>query len=335
MNIDLPLIWAGIIVVGVFMYVLLDGFDLGIGILFPFAPDDAARDKMMNSVAPIWDGNETWLVMGAAALLSAFPAAYAIVLSALYLPLIVMLLGLTFRGVAFEFRFKAKTSRYLWDRSFQIGSTLATFAQGVVLGAYVQGFKHDGITHTGGPFDWLTPFALITGVALVAGYALLGATWLVMRTDGTLQEWARGVSLKLLVAVTLFIAIVSAWVPFLKTDIFQRWFTWPNLLYLSPVPLAVLVLFLGLVRSLRSKQAHARPFVLTLGLFALSYLGLGISLWPNVVPPDLSIWAASSPPESQIFLLVGAIFIVPMIIVYTSYSYWVFRGKVSDAGYHH
>ncbi|GIL40744.1 cytochrome d ubiquinol oxidase subunit II [Roseiterribacter gracilis] len=335
MSIDLPLIWAGIIVVGVFMYVLLDGFDLGIGILFPFAPDDAARDKMMNSVAPIWDGNETWLVLGGAGLLAAFPAAYSIILSALYLPLIVMLLGLTFRGVAFEFRFKANTSRYLWDRSFQFGSLIATFTQGVVLGAFVQGFHHDGITHTGGPFDWLTPFALMTGVALVAGYALLGATWLVMKTEGALQAWARKVSVTLLIAVTIFIAVVSLWVPFLETDIFQRWFTWPNLLYLSPVPLAVLVLFLYLVRALRRDDTHVQPFVLTLGLFALSYLGLGISLWPNVVPPNLSIWTASSPPESQGFLLWGAVFIVPMVIGYTGYSYWIFRGKVADDGYHH
>lgn len=335
MSFDLPLIWAGIIVVGVFMYVLLDGFDLGIGILFPFAPSDEARDKMMNSVAPIWDGNETWLVLGGAGLLAAFPPAYSIVLSALYLPLIVMLIGLIFRGVAFEFRFKANSSRFLWDRSFQLGSTVATFAQGVVLGAFVQGFKHDGITHTGGPFDWLTPFALMTGIALVAGYALLGATWLVMKTEGDLQAWARKVSVTLLVAVTVFIAIVSLWVPFLDTDIFGRWFTWPNTLYMSPVPLAVLVLFLALVRALRDPKAQATPFVFTLGLFALSYLGLGISLWPNVVPPNLSIWAASSPPESQGFLLWGAVFIVPMVIGYTGYSYWVFRGKVSDAGYHH
>jgi cytochrome bd ubiquinol oxidase subunit II len=335
MNIDLPLIWAAIIVVGVFMYVLLDGFDLGIGILFPFAPSHDARDKMMNSVAPIWDGNETWLVLGGAGLLAAFPPAYSIVLSALYLPLIIMLLGLIFRGVAFEFRFKANTSRFLWDFSFQIGSTVATFAQGLVLGSFVQGFHHDGVAHTGGPFDWLTPFAVMTGFALVAGYALLGATWLVMKGEGELQNWARRTSFVLLVIVVIFIAIVSLWVPFLETDIFRRWFSWPNLLYLSPVPLAVLVLFLALLRTLRDPDAHVRPFLFTLGLFALSYLGLGISLWPNVVPPDMSIWAAASPPESQMFLLIGAIFIVPMVIAYTGYSYWVFRGKVGDAGYHH
>ncbi len=188
LGIDLPLLWAAIIVVGVVMYVLLDGFDLGVGILFPFLPTDQDRDLAMNSVAPIWDGNETWLVLGGAGLFAAFPLAYAVILPGTYLPLIIMLLGLIFRGVAFEFRFKAHHRRHLWDKAFHYGSLAATIAQGMVLGAFIQGFEVENRQFAGGMFDWLTPFSLLTGAALISGYALLGATWLIMKTERELQE---------------------------------------------------------------------------------------------------------------------------------------------------
>ena len=334
MSLDLPLIWGGIIAFGVFMYVLLDGFDLGIGILFPLAPGEAERDAMMNSVAPIWDGNETWLVLGGAGLFAAFPLAYAVILPALYLPLTVMLIALIFRGVAFEFRFKANSSKRLWNLSFHLGSLVATFAQGVVLGAYVQGFAVVDRAYAGGPWDWFSPFAVMVGVAMLFGYALLGVGWLIMKTEGALQDWAYGKAIWLLGGVVIFMGIVSLWVPFLDTKIEHRWFSLPNLFYLSPVPILVGLATLALLRAVVRRQERA-PFFLTVALFALGYLGLGISLWPNVVPPSISLWQAASPPASQGFLLVGVAILLPIILGYTIHTYWVFRGKVrADAGYH-
>ena len=235
---QLTLIWTGIVGFAVFMYVLMDGFDLGLGILFPFAPSDPDRDIMMNSVAPIWDFNETWLVLGGAGLFAAFPLAYAIVLPALYLPLLAMLIALIFRGVAFEFRFKASKQRqHIWDKAFIGGSLAATFFQGVVLGAFISGLPVEGRAYAGGAFDWLTPFAVVCGVALVAGYALLGCTWLIWRTEGSLQEWAYKLSKPLFLAVIGFIGLVSIWTPLIHEGIAARWFSWPNIVFLSPVPL--------------------------------------------------------------------------------------------------
>jgi cytochrome bd ubiquinol oxidase subunit II len=316
------------------MYVLMDGFDLGLGILFPYAPSHADRDVMMNSVAPIWDFNETWLILGAAGLFAAFPIAYAVLLPALYLPSLLMLIALIFRGVAFEFRFKARSGRYLWDHSFHLGSLFATFAQGIVLGAFVQGVRMEGRDFAGGMLDWLTPFSLMCGVALVAGYALLGATWLIWRSDPPLQQWARRMARRLLLAVIAFVGLVSLWTPLISEAIAARWFSWPNLLYLSPVPLVTAGLALWLWRA--CEDGEVLPFVLAMGLFLLSYLGLAISLWPKLIPPDVTIWQAASPPETQVFLLVGMAFLIPTILVYTAYSYWVFRGKVThdSIGYH-
>ncbi|HEU0069765.1 MAG TPA: cytochrome d ubiquinol oxidase subunit II [Alphaproteobacteria bacterium] len=330
----LPLIWAAIIAFAVFMYVLMDGFDLGVGILFRAAPSDADRDRMMNSVAPVWDGNETWLVLGGGGLLAAFPLAYAIILPALYIPLLLMLIALVFRGVAFEFRFKANTSRHLWDKAFHYGSVLATFMQGVSLGAFIQGFEVTGRDFTGGPFDWATPFSLLTGCGLVAGYVLLGAGWLILKTDGALQDWSYKIARRALIAVLIFVALVSLTTPLLESAIATRWFSWPNIAYLSPVPIATALLTLGLWRALATRRELA-PLLYSFGLFALSYLGLAISLWPNVVPPGISIWQAASAPVSQLFMLVGAALVVPVMLGYIAYSYWLFRGKVrADAGYH-
>lgn len=331
----LPLAFAGIIGFSVFMYVLMDGFDLGVGILFPTAPSNRDRDVMMNTVAPIWDGNETWLVLGGAGLFGAFPLAYGVLLSGLYIPLLVMLIALVFRGVAFEFRFKAANSRFLWDISFASGSIIATFAQGVALGAFIEGFYVENNAYAGGTFDWLTPFSILTGVALVPGYALLGATWLIMKTEGTLQEWAYEVANRQLLGVCFFMVAVSIGTPFLDTGIAERWFSWPNLAFLLPVPAAVAISALALYKGLR-KRAEVSPFILSMFLFWLGYSGLAISVWPNIIPPDISIWEAASPPATQAFMIWGFVFLIPVILAYTFYSYWVFRGKVThEGGYSH
>jgi cytochrome d ubiquinol oxidase subunit II len=324
MSVDLTVVWAAIIAFSIVMYVVMDGFDLGIGILFPFLDDKADRDTAMNSVAPVWDGNETWLVLGGASLFAAFPLAYATILPALYLPLIVMLLGLIFRGVAFEFRFKAEGRGAVWDWSFAGGSAVATFAQGIALGAFVQGFDR----------PWLSAFSIFTGVALIGGYAALGCAWLILKTEGKIQQRAWKLMTPLALILLGAIAVVSLWTPLAHPTIAERWFTLPNLFYLSPVPLAVAALAFGMWRAIARRNDRA-PFPIALALFLLGYLGLGISLWPNVVPPSISIWDAAAPRETQLFLLVGAAILIPIILGYTAYSYRVFRGKVSGTGYHH
>lgn len=335
MGIDLPLIWAIIIIFGVMMYVVMDGFDLGIGILFPFVPGEKDRDVMMNTVAPVWDGNETWLVLGGAALFGAFPLAYGVVLSALYLPLVLMLVGLIFRGVAFEFRFKAsKAKQHLWDKAFIGGSLVATFFQGVALGAFIDGFPVVDRSYAGGAFDWLTPFSLFCGAGLVVAYALLGCTWLIMKTEGPLQRQMHRLARPLALVLLAVIVAVSIWTPLAHGDIAARWFSLPNLFWFLPVPVLVTVVLVWLLRAV-SKEAHYAPFLLTLALVFLGYSGLGISLWPHIIPPSISIVEASSPPQSQGFMLVGALFILPFILGYTFWSYYVFRGKVrAEDGYH-
>jgi cytochrome d ubiquinol oxidase subunit II len=335
MGIDLPLIWAVIIIFGVMMYVVMDGFDLGIGMLFPFVKGERDRDVMMNTVAPVWDGNETWLVLGGAGLFGAFPMAYAVVLEALYLPLILMLIGLIFRGVAFEFRFKAKADkRHVWDKAFIGGSLVATFFQGVALGAFLEGFKVVDRHFAGGTLDWLTPFSLFCGLGLIVAYTLLGCTWLIMKTEGDLQLKMHDLARPLALVLLAVIGIVSLWTPIAYPQIADRWFSMPNLFWFMPVPLLVLVTFYGLLKAV-ARNAHYTPFLLTLVLIFLGYSGLGISLWPNIIPPSISIWDAAAPPQSQGFMLVGTLFILPFILGYTFWSYYVFRGKVThEDGYH-
>jgi len=335
MGIDTSVIWILIIFFAVFMYVLLDGFDLGIGMLFPFTPKKRDRDTMMNSVAPVWDGNETWLVLGGEGLLAAFPVAYAIILSGLYLPLIFMLIGLVFRGVAFEFRFKAKENeRHLWDKAFIGGSVTAAFFQGVTLGGLLDGIRVSGRSFAGGPLDWVAPFPLLAGIGVMIAYTLLGATWLVMKTEGELQarmiQVARPFAWLLLGAIV----VVSIWTPLRFAAVAERWFTFPNIAFLAPVPILVVVCMALLLRAL-ARQPFRQPFVLALALIFLGYSGMAISIWPHVVPPAITIWEAASPPQSQGFALVGTLFILPIILMYTGWSYWVFRGKIThDAGYH-
>jgi cytochrome d ubiquinol oxidase subunit II len=344
MDIDLPLVWAFLLATAVFLYVVMDGFDLGVGILFPTLRGKEERDVMVNTVAPVWDGNETWLVLGGGGLLAAFPLAYAVILPALYMPVILMLLALIFRGVSFEMRFKAETprSQLWWDRAFSWGSYVAAFCQGIALGAFVQGIRVEGNAYAGGWWDWLTPFSLFTGVALVAGYGLLGACWLVLKTEGALQDRARLMARVLGAATVACIALVSVGMLFLQPAFRARWLEFPNIVLAAPVPLLVALLawrlFAALTETERQAQAPWRdgvPFLCALGLFLLSYIGLGISMWPMVVPPVVTIWDAAASPSSQRFLLVGASVLIPVILIYTGYVYWLFRGKVRPgAGYH-
>ncbi|GAB3628916.1 cytochrome d ubiquinol oxidase subunit II [Pandoraea terrae] len=336
MGVDLSLIWALIIVFGIMMYVVMDGFDLGIGLLFSFITDKDERDVMMNTVAPVWDGNETWLVLGGAGLFGAFPLAYSVVLSALYLPLVIMLLGLIFRGVAFEFRFKASEHRrHLWDKAFVGGSVVATFAQGIVLGAFIDGIPVADKAFAGGSLDWIRPFPVFCGFALLVAYAQLGSTWLIMKTEGRLQAEMYRFSSYFVWLLVIAIAVVSAWTPLSHPEISARWFSMPNLLYFLPVPILVIFVFFATLISL-AHRATATPFLLTLLVIFLGYSGLGISMWPNIIPPSVSLWEAASPVQSQLFALIGALFILPFILVYTAWSYYVFHGKVKiGEGYHH
>ncbi len=332
---DLPLIWACVIAFGVAMYIIMDGFDLGVGILFPFARHEEWRDVMMDSIAPVWDGNETWLVLGGAGLFGAFPLAYATTLPALYVPLILFLVALVFRGIAFEFRHRAETSGWAWNLSFAAGSTLAAFAQGLVLGSFVQGIPIEDGKFVGNALSFLTPFSVFTGAALVVGYALLGSTWLIRKTEGDLQDWAYGWAKGLAVGLLVVIVAVSLWTPLMQPAIAARWFTMPNLLLLAPIPVLTALCGLGLLLALKAKREKP-PFILAIALFLLSYLGLAVSLWPYMVPRAITIWDAAAPEKTQSFLLVGVVLFIPLILTYTVIVYRVFRGKVRHGeGYHH
>ncbi|MCS2610218.1 cytochrome d ubiquinol oxidase subunit II [Halomonas dongshanensis] len=329
---DLSIIWAGIIGFGIIMYVLMDGFDLGLGILYPFAPDEQARDVMMNSVAPVWDGNETWLVLGGAGLLAAFPLVYSVFLPALYIGVFLMLAGLIFRGVAFEFRFKSQRNRRWWNRAFCWGSAVATFAQGAVVGAYIQGFQVEDFVYTGGAFDWLTPFTVLTGLGLMAGYALLGSTWLILKSEGHVRDWAYRITPMLLAVVLFVFAVISIWTPFVDPLVWERWFGHIHLIWIFPA-LALLCALL-VYRGVRQRR-DGYPFVATIGIYVFTYLGLIVSKWPMIVPPSYTLWDAASAPESQLFLLIGVLFVIPVVLGYTAWTYWVFRGKVRvGEGYH-
>ncbi len=334
MPIDLSFIWAGIIAFAVLAYVILDGFDLGIGILFPLFPDNRDRDVMTNSIAPVWDGNETWLVLGGGGLMAVFPLAYATVLPALYIPIILMLLGLIFRGVAFEFRFRTVRWKAIWEWGFTLGSLMAAVMQGIALGALVQGIRIEGREYAGGWWDWLTPFTILTGLAVAVGYALLGATWLNLKTSGALQEKSRRIALLAGAGTLALIGVVSLWTPFLEPIYFERWFGFPTAFFSAFVPLLLAVCAFGLWWGL-THDKHLLPFLASLGIFVLSFAGIGISFYPYIVPGALTIKEAAAPDASLGFLLVGAVVLVPIILTYTGYAYWVFRGKVDpEEGYH-
>jgi cytochrome d ubiquinol oxidase subunit II len=331
---DLVPLWTVILGLGVCFYVILDGFDLGVGILYGFARDTQSRNLVMNSIAPIWDGNETWLVLGGVGLLAAFPLAFAIIIPAVYFPILVMLLALVFRGVAFEFRLRDTEHKTFWDHGFCYGSAIATFSQGLVLGSFIQGFEVEGRHFTGSSWDFLTPFSVLTGIALLFGYSLLGVGWLVLKTEGELQSWARSLGRWCLIGVVLAVGIVSIWTPVMNAGIAARWFSWPNIAFFSPVPVITALLTVSAWRSL-NKQSEIGPFASAIGLFLMAYLGIAISLWPMIVPYHYSLWEAASAESTQAFLAVGTLTLLPVILMYTAWSYWVFRGKVrADIGYH-
>ncbi|HEY3947533.1 cytochrome d ubiquinol oxidase subunit II [Phenylobacterium sp.] len=341
MSLDLPLIWAAILALAVLMYVMLDGFDLGVGILFPFAGSPAERDTMMDTVAPIWDGNETWLVLGGGGLFAAFPVAYAVVMPALYVPVVLMLLALILRGVAFEFRLRGRRrGKRAWTAAFAGGSTAATLAQGLVLGGFIQGVTVKGGQFAGGVFDWLTPYSLLVAVGLVCGYALLGATWLIWRTQDELHGRARRWAWKALFATGLLLAAVSLATLFVHGQVAARWgwtghgFDLARLARLAPIPL-VGVLGVAIVATGLRRGAHAWPFLGTLVVFFSGYLGLAAGFFPDIVPYGLTFRQAANADNALGLLLAGGAILLPAIIGYSLWVYWIFRGKVSgDAGYH-
>jgi len=325
----MPVLLIGVLAAAILLYVLLDGFDLGVGILYLSEHDPADRDTMMLSVAPVWDGNETWLVAGSVVLLAGFPAAYAVILPAFYLPLILMLLALIFRGVAFEFRFKSNRSRVVWDIAFAGGSLVAAFCQGLVLGGYIGGTADGEVS-----FEWLSPFAIFCGVAVVIGYTLLGACWLIMKAEGALEARMRRLAPRLLLISLAALAIVSLWTPLHSQRIAERWFSWPNIVLLAPVPLMTALAALWLWRTART--GTYAPFLAAALIFALGTVGLCVSLWPYVVPFRVTIWDSAAPMLSLWFSLIGVVLFLPAVLAYTAWSYWVFRGKVrADAGAYH
>ena len=334
-SIDVTVVWAVLLAIVVLAYVLLDGFDLGVGILFLAERRPEERDIMVNSIAPVWDGNETWLVMGGGALFAVFPLAYAVILPALYPALIGMLLALILRGVAFEFRFRATSwGRVWWDAAFCGGSITAALCQGLTLGGLLQGIRVADHAYAGGWWDWLTPFTVLCGVSVVVGYALLGACWLIWRTEGPLLALNRRYAGVLAVATLALIVVVSFWTPFLNARFAERWFHWPGILLTSPVPILVAVVGLVFRRALRTGHS-VTPLLCAQLWFILCYAGLGISFWPLIVPPDITIWQAAAPPESQYFLLIGAGVMIPIIMIYTGYAYWIFRGKINAGAHYH
>ncbi len=331
---DLPTIWAVLICIALLAYVVLDGFDLGVGILFPLGRNREERDTMMNTVAPVWDGNETWLVLGGGGLFAAFPLAYSVLLTAFYAPVIAMLLALVLRGVAFEFRFRTERGRPFWDLAFIGGSSLAAFFQGVMVGAFVQGVRVENGAYAGGWFDWLTPFSLLTGIALVIGYALLGASWLVIKTEGALQQRMRRLQIPLGALVVVLIGLVSFGTVLENVMVRERWFEMGSLLFLWVIPVATATIAVSFFNAVRSGRELV-PFLLALCLFLASFAGLTSSLYPYLIPPDISYTEAANADVSLRFMLVGAVLLLPVILGYTGYVYWLFRGKVrAGEGYH-
>lgn len=333
MSLDLTTLTAMTVVFALFLYVVMDGFDLGLAMLFP-AMRRQDRDVMVNSIAPVWDGNETWLVLGGGAVMAGFPKAYAVLMPALYVPIILMLLGLVFRGVAFEFRARSTRRGHWWDWAFFSGSVVAAAMQGIALGTVLQGVRVRDGAYAGGWFDWLTPFTLLTGAGVIVAYLLLGAGWLILKTEGHLRDDAYRMARPLLFAVLAAIVAVSLATPFLHGEYWRRWFTWPTVALAAPVPLLVGLVALALIRALAARRDRW-PFILTLALFALCFAGLGISMFPWIVPGALTIHDAAAPEKSQRFLMTGVVLMIPVILAYTGYAYWVFRGKVDpQAGYH-
>ncbi|WP_300380261.1 cytochrome d ubiquinol oxidase subunit II [Henriciella sp.] len=342
---DLPLIWAILIAGAVMLYVVLDGMDLGIGILTGFAKNDEERNLMTASIEPVWDGNETWLVLGGGGLMAAFPLAYAILMPAFYLPVLFMLAALIFRGVAFEFRHKAvrARTRFFWNNAFFIGSLVAALSQGLILGGFIQGVDVEGRSFAGGTFDWLTPFSLLVAVSVAVGYVLLGACWLVLKTEGEAQRRARRRGLLALIGVAVCFAAVSLATLSIDPRVTARWgFSMSSiepekLLPLSPIPLAGMILVVLAGRDLmrKNKAPDWRPYLFAVGVFLSGYLGLAISLFPYLVPFEIDLWQAAARDNALALMLAGGGIMLPVILIYTGYVYSLFWGKVDpDEAYH-
>ena len=325
----LPAIFAALMGLSILVYVVLDGYDLGVGILFARA-GDADRDRMIASIGPFWDANETWLVLAVGLLLVAFPMAHGEILTALYLPVAIMLVGLILRGVAFEFRAKAQPVRKaMWNRAFLAGSLMTAFSQGYMLGLYIMGLERTLET---------IAFALLTGLCLVAGYALIGASWLILKTDGALQRravrWARAA----LWGTGGGVVAVSVATPLVSPRIFHNWFSFPEIVLLAPLPAMTAALFVVLYLTLRHLPDRRDrwswlPFATAIGIFALCFNGLAYSFYPYIVPERLTIWEAASAPESLTIILIGTLFVMPTIVAYSAFAYYVFRGKATELRY--
>jgi len=323
---DFQVLFAAVVAFCVVVYVLADGFDLGVGILFLVAPRDEDRDLMMASIEPVWDGNETWLVMGGTLLLATFPAGYYVLLPAFYLPIVFMLFALILRGIAFEFRLQTTGFRWVWDLAFAGGSILAALCQGFVLGGLIGGVAMQGGAFAGGPFDFLSVLGVACGVGLVGGYALLGAGWLIWKTDGGTQVFGREVARAALILTAAMMAIVSAWSAWTVPEVAARWFAWPNVALLAPVPVVTVLVLATIWRRLwRGPEAGA--FLLGLAVFVLGFVGLVVSLWPYVVPRHVTVWDGISDPQSLAFIGVGVLVVLPVVLAYQGHAYWVFRGK--------
>lgn len=328
------LICAVLIAFGILVYVCLDGFDLGVGILFPWAPTPQIKGVMFSSIAPVWDGNATWLIYTGGVLFAAFPLAYSILMPALYLPIMFMVAAFIFRGIAFEFRLKANNTRYIWDSAFAISSTIAAFLQGTMLGAIIQGFELQNGRYIGNSLDWLSSFSLISGMALVMGYALLGATWLIYKTHGQTYDWARTIIKPTMFIVAFFIAIISINTPLEHAYIRERWFTLPNFFYLMPIPFLSGLCFLGVMYGV-AKKIDGLPFLSTIALYILCFIGLAVSLYPNIIMPDISIWDAAAHASSLELVFYTLIFSLPIVFGYTIFVYRIFRGKVDEDTHHY
>jgi cytochrome d ubiquinol oxidase subunit II len=325
-------IWFFLIGLMLVLYVLLDGFDLGVGILSLFAGDEDSRGTMMASLGSVWDANETWLVVLGGALFGAFPLVYGIALHALYLPVMVMIFGLIFRGVAFEFHDHARR-KSPWGVAFGAGSLVAAICQGLILGAVIGGLPIEGNRFTGGLWDWLQPFPLLTAIGVTCGYALLGATFLIIKTREEIQQRSYRRARFSAWAMLGAAAAVTIWTPLLHDHIANKWFSLPAFFFIAPLPLGALLAFLMLMRSLHKGHDHA-PFVYSLIVFLCSFAGLAVSLYPYLLPPAVTIADAAASPKTQVFMLTGIGMLLPIMLIYNGYQYFVFRGKVSRHGYH-
>ncbi len=330
---DIVSIWIALLGLTVILYVVLDGFGLGIALLFPFAHNEEERDTLMNSIAPVWDANQTWLVFGGGALLVAFPLMYGVLLSALYIPLFTLLYGLIFRGVSFEFRINA-TRKDIWDRAFFLGSLVAVAAQGLILGGVLTGTKIAGSHFAGGSFDWLNPYSIATAIGLIAGYILLASTYLIIKTTGIIQDRAYGKAFRSSVVVLIFQALMIIWTPFHYPKVLTNWLSSPRVYFIWVFPALGLLAFYGVIKSLRARR-EIMPFVFSVAFFFVGYLGLFASIYPYAVPPSITFYDAAAQRETLEFTLWGAAIILPVVLGYTIYSYAVFKGKVGKESYYH